>query len=166
MLNENVFQSSENITPVRFGVKDIEDITRKNFMDALTCTQCGRCTEVCPANLTGKKLSPRKIIVDLRTRMNEKGPQLLKNKLFTDGKSLINDYISSEEIWACTLCNACAQACPLNISQPNLIMDMRRYLVLEEGKAPMGINTMFANIENNGAPWPFSQDERLNWTID
>jgi heterodisulfide reductase subunit C len=159
-------QSSENITPVRFGVKDIEDISRKNFMDALTCTQCGRCAEVCPANITGKKLSPRKIIVDLRTRMNEKGSQLLNNKAFSDGKSLINDYISPEEIWACTLCNACAQACPLNISQPNLIMDMRRYLVLEEGKAPSGINTMFANIENNGAPWPFSQDERLNWTVD
>ena len=166
MLNENTHQPSDNATMERFGVKDIEDITRKNYMDALTCTQCGRCTEVCPANITGKKLSPRKIIVDLRTRMNEKGPQLIKNKVFTDGKSLVKDYISTEEIWACTMCNACVQACPLNISQPNLIMDMRRYLVLEEGKAPSGINTMFANIENNGAPWPFSQDERLNWTID
>jgi heterodisulfide reductase subunit C/nitrate reductase gamma subunit len=165
MLDGNAFQNSGSETPARFGVKDVEDITWKNYLDSLTCTQCGRCTEVCPANITGKKLSPRKIFVDLRKRMNEKGTQLIKNKAFDDNKSLVsNDFISYEELWACTTCNACAQECPLNISHPNLIMDMRRYLVLEEGKAPSGINAMFANIENNGAPWQFSPQDRLEWT--
>jgi len=164
MLSGNAFQESGDAAPTRFGVKDVEDVTWKNYLDSLTCTQCGRCTEVCPANITGKKLSPRKIFVDLRSRMNEKGLQLLKNKDFDDHKSLVNDFVSYEELWACTTCNACAQECPLNISHPNLIMDMRRYLVLEEGKAPTGINAMFANIENNGAPWQFSQEDRLEWT--
>jgi Fe-S oxidoreductase len=118
---------------------------------------------VCPANITGKQLSPRKIFVDLRNRMNDKGLKLIKNSKYDDGKALVTDYISYEELWACTTCNACAQECPLNISHPNLIMDMRRYLVLEEGKAPTGINTMFANIENNGAPWQFSPEDRLQW---
>lgn len=165
MLSGDAFQATDNQAPARFGVKDVEDISWKNYMDSLTCTQCGRCTEVCPANITGKKLSPRKIFVDLRNRMNEKGPQLAKNKAFDDQKALVSDdYISYEELWACTTCNACAQECPLNISHPNLIMDMRRFLVLEEGKAPSGINTMFANIENNGAPWQFSPEDRLEWT--
>lgn len=165
MLGGNAFQDSGSEAPTRFGVKDVEDITWKNYLDSLTCTQCGRCTEVCPANITGKKLSPRKIFVDLRNRMNEKGTKLIKNKAFTDNRSLVsNDFISYEELWACTTCNACAQECPLNISHPNLIIDMRRYLVLEEGKAPSGINTMFANIENNGAPWQFSPQDRLEWT--
>lgn len=164
MMSGNAFSEQANATPTRFGVKDVEDVTWKNYMDSLTCTQCGRCTEVCPANITGKKLSPRKIFVDLRNRMNEKGPQYAKNKEFDDGKSLVRDYISYEELWACTTCNACAQECPLNISHPNLIMDMRRYLVLEEGNAPSEINTMFANIENNGAPWQYSQEDRLDWT--
>lgn len=164
MLSGNAFQETGDTPPSRFGVKDIEDTTWKNYMDSLTCTQCGRCTEVCPANITGKKLSPRKIFVDLRNRMNEKGPHLTKNNEFNDNKSLVNDYVSYEEIWACTTCNACAQECPLNISHPNLIMDMRRYLVMEEGKAPSELNTMFSNIENNGAPWQFSQEDRLDWT--
>lgn len=167
MLGGNAFQDSGSEIPNRFGVKDVEDLTWKNYLDSLTCTQCGRCTEVCPANITGKKLSPRKIFVDLRTRMNEKGTQLIKNKAFTNNKSLVsNDFISYEELWACTTCNACAQECPLNISHPNLIIDMRRFLVLEEGKAPSGINTMFANIENNGAPWQFSPQDRLEWTME
>lgn len=147
----------------RFGVKDIEDVTWKNYLDALTCTQCGRCTDVCPANITGKKLSPRKIFVDLRARMSEKGPGLVKSNDFNDNKSLNGTYISAEELWACTTCNACAQVCPLNISHPNLIIDMRRYLVMESGEVPNEINTMFANIENNGAPWQFSPEDRLNW---
>jgi Fe-S oxidoreductase len=147
-------------------VQDVEDITWKNYMDSLTCTQCGRCTEVCPANITGKKLSPRKIFVDVRNRMNDKGQKLIKDKHYTDNKSLVGDFISMEELWACTTCNACAQECPLNISHPNLIIDMRRYLVLEKGLAPTGIKTMFANIENNGAPWQFSPQDRLEWTKD
>ena len=164
MLSGNAFQDNGDAAPERFGVKDIEDVTWKNYFNSLTCTQCGRCTEVCPANITGKKLSPRKIFIDLRNRMNEKGPKKLKDPAYDDGKALVTDYISYEELWACTTCNACAQECPLNISHPNLIMDMRRFLVLEEGRAPSGINSMFANIENNGAPWQFSPEDRLLWT--
>ena len=149
--------------PLRFGVKDVEDVTWKNYLDSLACTECGRCTAVCPANITGKKLSPRKIFVDLRARMKEKGPGLLKNISYDDGKSLIGDYISTEELWACTTCNACAQECPININHPTLILDMRRYLVMEESAAPASLNTMFANIENNGAPWQFSPEDRMKW---
>ena len=147
----------------RFGVLDVEDVLWKNFFDSLACTQCGRCTSVCPANITGKKLSPRKIIMDLRARMNEKGPGLVKNKEFSDNKSLIRDYISEEELWACTTCNACAQECPININHPTLIVDMRRYLVMEEAAAPGELNGIFSNIENNGAPWQFSPEDRLLW---
>ncbi|MEZ5081857.1 MAG: 4Fe-4S dicluster domain-containing protein [Bacteroidales bacterium] len=136
----------------RFGVKDVEDITWKNYLDSLTCTECGRCTSVCPANITGKKLSPRKIIMDVRARMKEKGPGLLKvGKDFDDQKALINDYISPEELWACTTCNACALECPVNINQPSIIVDLRRYLVMEESAAPGELNATFTNIENNGA---------------
>ncbi|MDA0194176.1 MAG: 4Fe-4S dicluster domain-containing protein [Bacteroidetes bacterium] len=150
--------------PSRFGVKDAEDVTWKNYLDSLTCTECGRCTSVCPANITGKKLSPRKIFVDLRKRMSEKGPGLIKEGIgFSDSKSLLGDYISAEELWACTTCNACAMECPVNIDHPSLIIDMRRYLVLEESAAPADLNNMFANIENNGAPWPFPQSARLDW---
>jgi len=160
MLNpEAAYDESEEVT--RFGVKDIEDVTWKNYMDSLACTQCGRCTDVCPANITGKRLSPRKIFVDLRYRMNDKGSLLIKGK--EDAKSLIRDYITEEEIWACTTCNACAQECPIEISHPNLIMDMRRYLVMEEASAPAGLNAMFANIENNGAPWQYSPEDRMKW---
>lgn len=151
----------------RFGVKDVEDVTWKNYFDSLTCTQCGRCTAVCPANITGKKLSPRKIMMDLRARMNEKGPQLVKQgKDFTDNKSLLNDYTTYEEIWACTTCNACAKECPVNINQPTLIVDLRRYLVMEESSAPAGLNMMFTNITNNGAPWQFSPEDRMLWAKD
>ncbi|MBW8051107.1 MAG: (Fe-S)-binding protein [Cytophagales bacterium] len=150
--------------PGRFGVKDVEDVSWKNYVDALSCTECGRCTAVCPANITGKKLSPRKLFVDLRKRMNEKGPRLVKEGMdFSDNKSLLGDYITAEELWACTTCNACAQECPVNIDQPSLILDMRRYLVMEESAAPSQLNTMFSNIENNGAPWAFAQSERMNW---
>ncbi|MDR0970318.1 MAG: (Fe-S)-binding protein [Lentimicrobiaceae bacterium] len=150
--------------PEKFGVSDATDVTWVHYMNALSCTQCGRCTDVCPANNTGKKLSPRKIMMDLRARMNEKGKGLIKNGTdYDDGKSLINDYITVEELWACTQCNACAQECPVNINQPSLILDMRRYLVLEKSEAPSGLNTVFTNIENNGAPWQFSPEDRLNW---
>ncbi|MFO8234817.1 MAG: 4Fe-4S dicluster domain-containing protein [Bacteroidales bacterium] len=148
----------------RFGLKDVEDVTWKNYLDSLSCTQCGRCTSVCPANITGKDLSPRKLIMDLRARMAEKGPEMLKKgKNFDDGKSLIKDYISEAELWACTTCNACAQECPININQPTLIVEMRRYLVMEEANAPGELNAIFNNIENNGAPWQYSQEDRMLW---
>ncbi len=169
MLNpDTAFSAQASDTPAeRFGVKDIEDVTWKNYFDALSCTQCGRCTSVCPANITGKKLSPRKIIMDVRARMKEKGPGLIKNgKEYTDSKSLIRDYVSEEELWACTTCNACAQECPININHPTLIVDMRRYLVMEEGLAPGEIKAVFSNIENNGAPWQYSPEDRLLWAKD
>jgi len=148
----------------RFGVLDVEDVTWKNYFDSLACTQCGRCTEVCPANQTGKKLSPRKLMMDLRARMKEKGSGLIEEgRNFSDHKSLIKDYFTSEEIWACTTCNACAQECPININHPSLIVDLRRYIVMEESGAPAELNTMFSNIENNGAPWQLSQEDRMNW---
>lgn len=150
--------------PERFGVLDVEDTNWVNYFNALSCTECGRCTSVCPANITGKLLSPRKVMMDTRARMKEKGPGMVKEgKGFSDGKSLIFDYLTEEELWACTLCNACAQECPVNINQPSLILDMRRYLVMEQSKAPSGLNTVFANIENNGAPWQFSPQDRMLW---
>ncbi len=166
MLDPNLaFSQPAEETPIeRFGVLDVENVTWKSYLDSLTCTQCGRCTNSCPANITGKKLSPRKVIMNLRERMKEKGPGLVKNgKDFTDNKSLIRDYISTEELWACTTCNACAQECPINISHPTLIVDMRRYLVMEESAAPAELNSIFANIENNGAPWQFSAQDRMLW---
>ena len=169
MLDPNaVFAAPATEEPVsRFGVKDVEDVTWKNYFDSLSCTQCGRCTSVCPANITGKKLSPRKILMDLRARMNMKGPGLVKNgKEYTDNKSLIRDFITEEELWACTTCNACARECPININHPTLIVDMRRYLVMEEGSAPGELKAVFNNIENNGAPWQYSPEDRLLWTKD
>ncbi len=156
-------EGEEEEVPERFGVLDIEDVTWKNYLDSLACTECGRCTEVCPANITGKMLSPRKIIMDVRARMKEKGPGLVKNGEYSDNKALIRDYISEEELWACTLCNACARECPININHPSLILDMRRYLVMEESAAPGELNSIFANIENNGAPWQMSQEDRMLW---
>jgi heterodisulfide reductase subunit C len=153
--------------PERFGVKDAEDVIWKNYFDSLSCTECGRCTSVCPANITGKKLSPRKIMMDLRARMKEKGPLMVKNgKDFSDGRSLLRDYITEEELWACTTCNACAMECPVNINQPSLIIDIRRYLVLEEASAPGELKSLFNNIENNGAPWQYSAEDRLLWAKD
>ena len=149
----------------RFGAKDVEDLTWKNYLNSLACTECGRCTSVCPANLTGKLLSPRKIIMNVRARMKEKGPGLLKEGLtYDDGKALLRDYITEEELWACTLCNACAQECPINIHHPSIILDLRRYLVMEEAAGPAELNAVFSNIENNGAPWQYAQDDRLQWT--
>ena len=148
----------------RFGAKDVEDLTWKNLLDSYTCTECGRCTDNCPANKTGKLLSPRKIMMDTRDRLEEKGAGLRKNgKDYDDGKSLLNDYIKEEELWACTSCNACVEACPVNIDPLSIIMDMRRYLVMEESKVPSELAGMVSNIENNGAPWQFSPEDRINW---
>ncbi len=168
MMNpEAAFAPAADTPPGRFGVKDAEDVTWKNYFDSLSCTECGRCTEVCPANITGKKLSPRKVMMDLRARMKEKGPEMIsKGREFDDGKSLLRNFISEEELWACTTCNACARECPININHPSLIIDMRRYLVLEEASAPGEIKSMFSYIENNGAPWQYPADDRLNWTRD
>jgi heterodisulfide reductase subunit C len=169
MLDPNAaFDVPATDTPVeRFGVKDAEDASWKNYFDSLSCTQCGRCTSVCPANITGKKLSPRKIMMDLRARMAEKGPFMVKNgRDFNDNRSLLRDYISEEELWACTTCNACAKECPININHPTLIVDMRRYLVMEEASAPGELKSVFNNIENNGAPWQYSAEDRLLWAKD
>jgi heterodisulfide reductase subunit C/nitrate reductase gamma subunit len=166
MMDPNTaFAAAPSDAPIeRFGVKDAEDASWKNYLDSLACTECGRCTSVCPANITGKKLSPRKIVMDLRARMKEKSKGLLKEgKTFDDGRSLIRDFISEEELWACTTCNACAQECPININHPTLIIDMRRYLVMEEGSAPGELKATFNNIENNGAPWQYSPQDRLVW---
>jgi heterodisulfide reductase subunit C len=149
----------------RFGAKDVGDLTWKNLMDAYTCTECGRCTSVCPANMTGKLLSPRKIMMDTRDRLVEVGNYIDKHgKDQQDGKSLLDDYISREEIWACTSCNACTDACPINIDPLAIIVELRRYSVMEEAQAPTSLNNMFANIENNGAPWKYSPADRANWT--
>jgi heterodisulfide reductase subunit C len=169
MLDPNTaFAAAPSDTPVeRFGVKDAEDASWKNYFDSLACTECGRCTSVCPANITGKKLSPRKIMMDLRARMKEKGPLMVKNgRDFNDNRSLLRDFISEEELWACTTCNACAKECPININHPTLIIDMRRYLVMEEASAPGELKAVFNNIENNGAPWQYSAEDRLNWAKD
>jgi heterodisulfide reductase subunit C len=147
-------------TPERFGVKDVTDLTWKNLLDAYSCTECGRCTDVCPANITGKALSPRKIMMDTRDRMVEVGD--LK-KGVVDGKSLLGDYISPEEVWACTSCNACVEACPINIDPLSIIIDLRRNLVMEDAAMPSELAGMLTNIENNGAPWQFAQSDRLNW---
>ena len=150
--------------PVRFGVKDVRDLTWKNLMDAYSCTECGRCTSVCPANITGKLLSPRKIMMDTRDRLEEVGRNLDQHGAdYDDGKTLLNDYITPEELWACTTCNACVQACPVNIDPLAIIVDMRRYLVMEQSSAPTELNGMFTKIENNGAPWPFPAADRFNW---
>ncbi len=151
--------------PQRFGVKDVLDLNWKNLLDAYTCTECGRCTSACPQNITGKKLSPRKIMMDTRDRLEEVGKNMDKNKgvFVEDGKSLLGDYISSEEIWACNTCNACVQECPVNIDPLAIIIEMRRYLVMEQSQSPAELNGMFANIENNSAPWQFSPADRANW---
>ena len=151
--------------PVKFGAKDIQDLTWKNLLDAYTCTECGRCTSECPANQTGKLLSPRAIMMKTRDRMEEVGKNIDTNKgeFKDDGKSLLHDYISPEELWACTTCNACVEACPVNIDPLSIIVDLRRQLVMEESAPPASLSAMFTNVENNGAPWQFSPADRLNW---
>jgi heterodisulfide reductase subunit C len=153
-----------NAAPQRFGAKDVMDLSWKNLMDAYSCTECGRCTEACPANITGKKLSPRKIMMDTRDRLEEVGKNIDANGSFVDdGKSLVHDYITSEELRACTTCNACVEACPVSISPLDIIVEARRYLVMEESNSPQEWNMMFSNIENNMAPWKMSPDERDKW---
>jgi heterodisulfide reductase subunit C len=150
---------------IKFGVKDVTDLTWKNLLDAYSCTECGRCTSVCPQNITGKTLSPRKIMMDTRDRLVEVGKNIDANKgtFVDDGKTLLGDYISSEEIWACNTCNACVQECPINIDPLSIIVGMRQQLVLEQSSAPTELNGMFSNLENNGAPWQFSPADRANW---
>lgn len=152
-------------TPAKFGASDVQDLNWVQLLNAYTCTECGRCTSSCPANQTGKKLSPRKIMMDTRDRLEEVGKNIDDNKgvFVPDGKSLLNDYITPEELWACTSCNACVEECPVNISPLSIIMDMRRYLVMEQSAAPVELNNMMTNIENNGAPWQYNQMDRLNW---
>lgn len=156
----------ENVAePEKFGASDVQDLTWLNLLNAYTCTECGRCTSECPANLTGKKLSPRKIMMDTRDRLEEVGKNIDANggNFVDDGKQLLGDYITNEELWACTSCNACVEACPVSIDPLNIIMQMRQYLVMEQSAAPMELNNMMTNIENNGAPWPYNQMDRLKW---
>ena len=162
----------------RFGAKDVEDLSWKQLMNAYTCTECGRCTDSCPANITGKLLSPRKIVMDTRDRMEEKGehPAIFRPNHYkemgvervhtTDENTLLRGYVTPEELWACTTCNACVEACPVNIDPLATIIDLRRFLVLEESAAPAALNAMFSNIENNGAVWAFSPSDRFNWADD
>ena len=156
---------SESDVPAKFGASDVQDLSWLNLLNAYTCTECGRCTSECPANQTGKKLSPRKIMMDTRDRLEEVGKNIDANKgeFKDDGKQLLGDYITNEELWACTTCNACVEACPVSIDPLNIIMQMRQYLVMEQSAAPMELNNMMTNIENNGAPWPYNQMDRLNW---
>lgn len=156
---------NENAVPAKFGASDINDLNWVQLLNAYTCTECGRCTSACPANNTGKKLSPRKIMMATRDRIEEVGRNIDTNKgvFVPDNKSLLNDYITPEELWACTSCNACVEECPVSISPLSIIMDMRRYLVMEQSAAPQSLNAMMTNIENNGAPWQYNQQDRLNW---
>jgi heterodisulfide reductase subunit C len=148
----------------RFGAKDVQDLNWVQLMNAYSCTECGRCTSVCPANQTGKVLSPRKIMMNTRDRLEEVGKNVnKKDKDYSDEKSLLDNYISREEIWACTTCNACTDACPINIDPLSIILDLRRYAVMEEANVTGSLNAMFANIENNGAPWKYAPSDRLNW---
>ncbi len=151
--------------PEKFGASDVMDLNWVQLMNAYTCTECGRCTSECPANQTGKLLSPRKIMMDTRDRLEEVGKNIDANggEFVPDGKQLLDDYITREELWACTTCNACVQACPVSIDPLSIIMEMRRFLVMEQSAAPTELNNMMSNIENNGAPWPYNQMDRLNW---
>ena len=150
---------------LKFGASEVTDLTKIQLLNAYTCTECGRCTSECPANQTGKKLSPRKIMMDTRDRLTEVGDNVRLNggEFKPDGKQLLGDFISHEELWACTSCNACVEACPIDIDPLSIIMSMRQYLVMEESAAPSDLNNMMSNIENNGAPWPFNQQDRANW---
>ena len=163
--NHDPFSTNNNQTEIeKFGASDIFDLNWFQLLNAYTCTECGRCSSECPANETGKLLSPRTIMMKTRDRLEEVGKNIDKNgKFIDDNKSLLNDYISKEELWACTTCNACVDSCPIGIDPLSIILDMRRYLVMEQSAAPSELNNMMNNLENNGAPWPFNQLDRLNW---
>lgn len=164
LMDDSAADDGGDEAPPRFGAKDVQDLTWVNLMNAYTCTECGRCTSVCPANMTGKKLSPRKIMMDTRDRLQEVGQAIrTKGQWEDDGKSLLGDYITAEELWACTSCNACVQACPVNIDPLHIILQMRQYLVLEEAAAPEQLNAMLSNVENNQAPWAFPAADRFKW---
>ena len=166
MINPQVeSKNTESTPPDKFGASDIFELNWVQLMNSYSCTECGRCSDVCPANITGKKLSPRAVMMKTRDRLEEVGENINNNKgkFVADGKELLNDYISMEELWACTSCNACVDACPIEIDPLSIIMDMRQYLTLEKSAAPVELNSMMANIENNGAPWPFNNQDRLQW---
>lgn len=155
---------AEDTDQAKFGASDVTDLNWVQLMNAYTCTECGRCTDECPANQTGKLLSPRKIMMDTRDRLEEVGKNINQNGSFQDdGKQLLDYYITKEELWACTSCNACVEACPIGIDPLSIIMDMRQYLVMEQSAAPSDLNNMMSNIENNGAPWPFNNQDRMLW---
>ncbi len=158
-------ETEEEEPVTKFGASDVQDLNWVQLLNAYTCTECGRCTSECPANQTGKKLSPRKIMMDTRDRLEEVGKNIDHNNgtFKDDKKQLLDNYITREELWACTSCNACVEACPVSINPLSIILDMRRYLVMEESAAPVELNNMMTNIENNGAPWPYNQMDRLNW---
>ena len=157
--------SQNNQSVDKFGASDVLDLNWVQLMNAYSCTECGRCTSECPANLTGKKLSPRKIMMDTRDRLEKVSKNISNNngKFVDDGDRLLDNYISKEELWACTSCNACVEACPINIDPLSIIMDMRQYLIMEESSAHPDLNNMMNNIENNGAPWPYNQQDRELW---
>lgn len=153
--------------PAKFGAEDVFDLNQVQLLNAYSCTECGRCTSVCPANITGKKLSPRLILMKTRDRLEEVGKNIDKNGKFEDdGKKLLNDYITKEELWACTTCNACTEACPVLLDPLSIIFEMRRFLVMEQSAAPQELNLMMTNVENNAAPWQYNQADRLNWAND
>ena len=157
-------EGAEHEVPEKFGASDVMDLNQVQLLNAYTCTECGRCTAECPANQTGKKLSPRKIMMDTRDRLEEVGNIINEKGSFEDdGKQLLDNYILREELWACTTCNACVEACPIGIDPLSIILDMRRYLVMEQSAAPSDLANAMTNIENNGAPWPYNQMDRLNW---
>ena len=163
-MDPNAAQSVDENTVPSFGAKDVTDLSVLQLLNAFSCTECGRCTSVCPAHLTGKKLSPRKIMMDTRDRAT----QIIQDTVneSNEEKYLLDGYISREELWACTTCNACVEACPILIDPVSIILDMRRYLIMEESSGPADLNSMMSNMENNGAPWPFSPQDRMNWTKD
>jgi heterodisulfide reductase subunit C len=164
MLGIPVENTEQSPMPERFGAKDVQDLNWKNLLDAYSCTECGRCTSVCPANQTGKMLSPRKIMMDTRDRMEEIGKNIDKHGMdFKDNKSLLGDYITHEELLACTTCNACVDACPVSINPLQIISQLRRYKIMDESAAPASWNSMFSNMETSFAPWKFSPSDRFNW---